>query len=392
MKKTALSLVLVLFVGGALSASAQTSTSSLQQLLDQLKQQVATLQAQIDAANKAQSAVQEAKQDVKGTLKLIKQLREGMSGEDVKLLQEFLATDPEIYPEGKVTGYFGKLTAKAVKNFQKKAGVEQVGNVGPKTLQKINELLTEGAGNSGKVPPGLLIAPGILKKLGFTPQPLPGQVLPPGIAKKFATSTATSTPDTTAPAISAVSVAGITATGATVLWTTNEVSNSRVWYATSSPVVATSSTPNTGSAGLVISHTVGLTGLTASTTYRFVVSSADASGNSTTSAEFSFTTAPPPDLTAPTISAVLAASTMATSTHITWTTNENSDSAVWYSTSTPVVATSTTPNVTSATLVTSHDMALSNLVASTTYYYAVSSKDAVGNTATSGEFWFNTTQ
>ena len=94
-----------------------------------------------------------------------------MTSEEVKQLQELLSTDPEIYPEGFITGYFGRLTEKAVKRFQKRICLEEVGVVGPKTLSKINELLTEGAGNSGKIPPGLLIAPGIQKKLCATSTP-----------------------------------------------------------------------------------------------------------------------------------------------------------------------------------------------------------------------------
>ena len=280
-------------VSPALAQTSTVSTSSLQQLIQQLEQQLATLRAQIEEAQKARSAVQEAKQDVKSTLKLIRQLREGMTGDDVKLLQELLSTDPEIYPEGFITGYFGSLTAKAVRNLQKKSGLEQVGQVGPKTLAKLNELLTEGAGNSGKVPPGLLIAPGIRAKLGFTPQSLPGQVLPPGIAKKFATSTATSTSpaDTTAPVISGVSATSTLATSTRIVWTTNESSTSRVWYSTSTPVVATSTTPSVESSSLVTSHDLMLSGISASSTYYYVVSSADASLNSAMSGESTFLTA-----------------------------------------------------------------------------------------------------
>jgi hypothetical protein len=108
-----------------------------------------------------------------------------LSDEEVKTLQEILATDPDIYPEGLVTGYFGPLTQQAVKRFQKMAGIEQAGRVGPKTLVKINELLEQGSGKSGKVPPGLLVAPGIRKKLGFQPAIPTGQDLPYGICKKL---------------------------------------------------------------------------------------------------------------------------------------------------------------------------------------------------------------
>lgn len=163
---------------------------SLQQLIETIRAQIEALSTQIEALRQAKREIKQTEKEIKVTLKLIRQLREGVSGEDVELLQEVLATDPDIYPEGLVTGYFGPLTKNAVKRFQKVAGIEQVGLVGPKTLSKINELLEEGAGKSGKVPPGLLIAPGIRKKLGgITFEPLPGQVLPPGIAKKFETTT-----------------------------------------------------------------------------------------------------------------------------------------------------------------------------------------------------------
>ncbi len=203
-----------------------------------------------------------------------------------------LATDPEIYPEGLITGYFGPLTRRAVKRFQKIAGIEQVGVVGPKTLSKINELLEEGAGASGKVPPGLLIAPGIRKKLGFTPQPLPGQVLPPGIAKKIATTTPPEEPDTTPPVISALMATNTTATSTRITWLTDEEANSKVYYTTSTPVVITTTTPSVVSLDLVLSHDLFLSGLTASTTHYYLVTSADASENIATSTEQSFTTLP----------------------------------------------------------------------------------------------------
>lgn len=65
-------------------------------------------------------------------------LKRESSGKDVARLQEFLKTLPDVYPEGLVTGYFGLVTEKAVKRFQKKYGLEQVGVVGPKTREKLN--------------------------------------------------------------------------------------------------------------------------------------------------------------------------------------------------------------------------------------------------------------
>lgn len=110
----------------------------------------------------------------------------GDNGPDVKRLQELLASNSEIYPEGITTGYFGQLTSKAVRRLQERIGVDPDGEVGTTTLDRINELLTEGAGESGIVPPGLLKASGLRKMMGgdesnFRPratgtsQDLPGQ-------------------------------------------------------------------------------------------------------------------------------------------------------------------------------------------------------------------------
>lgn len=78
-----------------------------------------------------------------GAFPVTKNLSLGMSGQDVLQLQKFLAQDPSVYPEGLQTGYFGNLTQKAVKAFQKKHGVEAVGLVGPKTKSLLNKLMQE---------------------------------------------------------------------------------------------------------------------------------------------------------------------------------------------------------------------------------------------------------
>src|SRR3989344_3276469 len=88
----------------------------------------------------------------------------------------------------------------------------------------------------------------------------------------------------------------------------------------------------------------------------------------------------------PIISTVQAATTTATSSIITWTTNELSTSKVKYSTTTPVASTIVSDN----SLVTDHALVLTNLTASTTYYFYVESVDALGNIATSIEQSFET--
>jgi len=268
---------------------AEETITTVQTLIQQLQQQIEQLQTQIKALQQTKGEIKETISGIKGTLKLLGQLREGMTSEDVKLLQEILATDPDIYPEGFITGYFGSLTKNAVKRFQKIAGFEQVGNVGPKTLSKLNELLAEGAGNSGKVPPGLLIAPGIRKKVDLELlKPLPGQKLPPGIAKKL--DGVLPGQDITPPVISEVKAVNITETSAKITWITNEKSDSKVWYDKTTPLVVTDMTPASNSSDLVLSHEILLSGLTADTAYYFKSGSVDEAKNSSTSAENSFTT------------------------------------------------------------------------------------------------------
>jgi len=273
--------------------SLQDLIQSLQEQIQALLQQVLELQEQLTSLKQAEGEVKEMAKEIKTTLQLTKRLWRGMTNEDVELLQEVLATDPEVYPEGLITGYFGPLTERAVKKFQKKMGVEEVGSVGPKTLAKINELLIEGAGSSGKVPPGLLIAPGIRKKIGYVPEPPAGQVLPPGISEKLdgtATSTDEEEEDEIAPVISNVTATSTAATSTRITWTTDEEADSKVWYDTVTPLIIATSTPSISSAVFVTSHDLSLADLTASTTYYYLAVSADEVGNTATSTENSFTT------------------------------------------------------------------------------------------------------
>jgi len=67
-------------------------------------------------------------------------LAKGMQNAQVTRLQEILAKDKTIYPEGLVTGYFGPATERAVKAFQKKNSLEQIGYTGPKTRALLNTM------------------------------------------------------------------------------------------------------------------------------------------------------------------------------------------------------------------------------------------------------------
>jgi hypothetical protein len=90
-----------------------------------------------------------------------------------------------------------------------------------------------------------------------------------------ATYTASYAQDTTAPTISAVSAVPHPGGTATVTWTTDEASDSRVSYGTSAGALNQAASD----AGLVTSHSLNLTGLAANTDYYFQVRSTDPSGN-----------------------------------------------------------------------------------------------------------------
>ncbi len=95
--------------------------------------------------------------------------------------------------------------------------------------------------------------------------------------------------DTTAPSLVSIAVSNIASTTAKISWTTNESATGKVYYSSATTFNAnTASTVATTS--LSTSHNFKLSGLTASTTYRYLVESKDAVGNVSTSFVGSFIT------------------------------------------------------------------------------------------------------
>jgi hypothetical protein len=272
------------------------------------------------------------------------------------------------------------------------------------------------------------------------------------------------------PVITSISSGSPTPYSATITWTTDEPATSQVNHGTTTAYGTASS-----SAALVTSHSIALTGLTASIPYHFQVESVDGQGNTATSSDQTFTTpadthAPSVSISAPangatvsgssvtltasasdttavasvqfgvdganigaaitsspyttmwnstgvadgshTLSAVakntvgnyatssfsvsvdntppaisaITPNSIASSTEtITWTTNKAATSVVSFGLTTSYGSASS-----SATLVTSHSIALTGLTASTTYDFEVSSADSQGNTATSSNQTFTT--
>lgn len=91
------------------------------------------------------------------------------------------------------------------------------------------------------------------------------------------------------PVISGVSSNNLTSSGTTIVWATNEPSNSQVEYGTT-PAYGSTTAVNPA---MVTSHSIVLSGLQASTTYHYAVVSQDGNGNLNTSGDFTFATSAP---------------------------------------------------------------------------------------------------
>ncbi|MDO8728979.1 MAG: fibronectin type III domain-containing protein [bacterium] len=202
---------------------------------------------------------------------------------------------------------------------------------------------------------------------------------PFGINARFS-GMASSTPDITAPIITNLSIKPNT-TKVNISWLTNEKSDSTVFWSTSANIdVNSSSTASSTQSALIRNHQIVIENLTASTTYFIIVRSKDASSNIGTSSETSFTTKTTiPDNFPPVVSEITLL--VGTSTvNVGWKTNENATSRVYYGTSIGLdVNASTTNFIENSTLKKNHTLTISNLATSTTYYFAIESKDVNNN-------------
>lgn len=395
----------------ALAQSAATTTEAAR--VAELRTQIATLLAQI---TELQARIADLKkQTLQAQLEIASTTNVGAQGDQVKLLQLYLAQDPTLYPEGLVTGYFGAKTLKALERYEAKYGDDDNDdededddndkrNHGKdkskgkdkqreKALEKINKSLRNGSWIVVKsatdpntcivTPPGHIVAPGYAKNFG-KPISVPCKDLPPGIQRLLNGTVTPPVADTTTPTFSSVTVGTLTATTAMITATTSEPTTVRAQYGTTTAYGAT-----TAFGALSTTTTLSLTGLTPSTTYHYVLHARDAAGNTATTTDAVFTTTATPDTTAPVISGVAATSTTATGSSIAWSTNEPASSKLYYGTTTPLVL-GTALSIFNPSLTTNHSVALSGVTASTTHYYVIESKDATGNTATSTENSFVT--
>jgi len=182
------------------------------------------------------------------------QLDVGDSGPEVTELQTYLKANPNIYPEGLVTGYFGELTKAAVERFQTAQGIISqgtpattgYGRVGPQTMARINSLLGS-------------------------------------------PSTGNQAPWDTSPILSNLS-AQHSNVAATFTWTTNEPTRGQVYWSNSPLQFSEATGPrqqpqisgtlaSDADDGLRTNHSITVSNLQPNTTYHYIVRGIDSVGN-----------------------------------------------------------------------------------------------------------------
>ena len=135
--------------------AAHAQTNNLQTLLE-------TLQSLMQQVEDLQARLAELRGEIHETI--AEGLEEGMTHDDIREIQELLATDKDIYPEGLTTGYFGRLTSQALRRFQERFDLEVTGTLTDETREALAALKEDRRKNSGRVAPGLLHAPGLKDK------------------------------------------------------------------------------------------------------------------------------------------------------------------------------------------------------------------------------------
>ncbi|MFZ4648401.1 MAG: fibronectin type III domain-containing protein [Patescibacteria group bacterium] len=188
------------------------------------------------------------------------------------------------------------------------------------------------------------------------------------------------------PTISNVQIASTQNTGATITWTTGEISDSHVLYSTDSTL---SNPVEVGMNELINNHQINLTGLNPGTTYYFYVKSGVAEDKNILKGEvayYNFTTASdvmPPLITFDPSTGVSGKTE--TAARISWTTDELASSSIEYSSDD-----SYSQVISNVNLNTNHSFDLTALTKGTLYNFRLKSADANGNLAVLSNLTFLT--
>ena len=196
--------------------------------------------------------------------------------------------------------------------------------------------------------------------------------------------TFTTQADVTPPVITfdpTINITGITENSALVSWITNEMATSSIEYGTSTAYGSVYNNDNFN-----IGQAFTLSDLARGTTYHFRLHSTDASGNTVTSSDYTFTTQA--DLTPPVItfdSSSGITDRLENEVEISWSTDKLATSSIEYGTSTSYGTRISNHNLNS-----NHIFDLTGLTKGTLYHFRLNNADASGNATSSGDFTFIT--
>ncbi len=191
----------------------------------------------------------------------------------------------------------GDTAAPAITNIQ----VSAIGHFGATITWTTNELATSQVEYGATNGYGLMTSPNLTLKTSHSvaisglssSSTIHFRVISKDAANNSASSSdmmfSTTMPDVVKPMLSGISSSNIASTSASIGWNTNENATGKVHYSTTSPVDL-STAPHVSNLSLTMPHLFNLSGLTASTTYYYVVESKDEANNVATSTQLSFTT------------------------------------------------------------------------------------------------------
>jgi hypothetical protein len=183
------------------------------------------------------------------------------------------------------------------------------------------------------------------------------------------------------PVISSIKVSAITASGATISWTTDQPSSTQVNYGATASYGSTSPLDSS----LVLNHSVTLSGLAANASYDFQVVSVNSAGMSAQSPDAIFKTTAAA-AAAPQVGYVVSWGVTASGATVTWSTDQPANTQLAYGTTPALVTLSPLQSTMSA----SHGVVLTELSGGATYYYVAQSTNAAGVTGHSAVHSFTT--
>jgi len=154
-----ISLIAFVFLGATLMPGAakaqESSTAAMLERIEELTALIADLKERV---TQMRSETRETRAEIR------ENLRKGMQHEDVREIQEILATDPSVYPEGITSGYFGRLTEQAISRFQERFGLTVTGTLTEETRAYLERLIEERRSGDAN-PSRLLRTPDIKEKV-----------------------------------------------------------------------------------------------------------------------------------------------------------------------------------------------------------------------------------